>query len=286
MEERKIGTAKFIFLFIILFIIGIVLWSRFISTKGIKVNEVPLFNQNIPLDMDGLKIVHFSDLLYGRTVNKKDVTTLVKKINNLKPDIVIFTGDLIDKDTVIKESLTSFLTEELKKIDAKVAKYAIWGDYDYNTTDYEILLKNAEFKVLKNSSDLIYYNAATPIYIAGLDSSLKGNFDPNTTFVNLEEDSYKDLYKIALIHEPDNFDKIKEQTIDLVLSGHSLLGQIRLPFIGSFKGKNGSLKYIDDHYTNNLTNMYVNGGLGTTNYSFRFFNKPTINFYRLYAKEV
>ena len=103
-EERSISNGKLFFIIFILLIISTVLWARFISTKGLIVKEYPVYNTNITDNFDGLKIVQFSDLLYGRTVNKSDVDKLVTKINELKPDIVVFTGNLFDKDTIVNKN--------------------------------------------------------------------------------------------------------------------------------------------------------------------------------------
>ena len=147
-EERKnLSNGKLIFNILILFIVFIFLWARFISTKGLTVREYAINSSIFTSNMDGLKIIHFSDLLYGRTVNKKDVQNLVEQINDLKPDLVVFSGNIIDKDTIISDSLIEFLTESLSQIDATLGKYAVSGDQDYKLDNYEILMKNAGFKI-------------------------------------------------------------------------------------------------------------------------------------------
>ncbi len=284
-EEKKISNAKFIVIFIILFLAGLILWARFISTKGLSIKEYPVYNSSLSANFEGLKIVHFSDILYGRTVNKDDVKKLVTKINELKPDIVVFTGDLIDKDTIYKKSLGDFFTTELAKIDARLYKFAIAGDYDYKIADYEIIMKNAGFTFLNNSYELIYDNGNIPLMIAGFPSSLKGEPDKDSTLAYLNEHPDDNIYTIVLTHEPDSYDSFKDYKVNLVLSGHSLSGQIRLPFVGEIIRRKGSSKYPDNHYSLKNTDIFVSSGIGTTNYSFRWFNKPSINLYRLYAKK-
>ena len=280
-EEKKTSNLKFILLFIFLIIVGTILWARFISTKGLKVKEYPVYSKNLTANYDGLKIVHFSDLLYGRTVNKNDMQKIVTKINELKPDILIFTGDLIDKDTIYKKELGDYLSKTLSLLDARLYKIAILGDYDEKKDDYEIIMKNAGFNVLNNSSLLVYDKGNTPIYIAGFPND---NIDLDATLNYLTEHENESFFKIFLIHEPDNMTKIKDYAPDLVLSGHSLGGQIKLPFVGAIIPKKGSQKYYHDYYEINQTKLYISSGIGTTNYSFRWFNKPSINLYRLYQK--
>ena len=283
-EEKSISNGKLFFIIFILLIISTVLWARFISTKGLIVKEYPVYNTNITDNFDGLKIVQFSDLLYGRTVNKSDVDKLVTKINELKPDIVVFTGNLFDKDTIVSNNLKNDIDKKLSKIDAKLYKFAIYGNLDKKIDNYDILMKNAGFTVLSNSSELVYYNGTTPIFVGGLDSMLANSMDVDTTLSPLKEEQYQNCYKIVIAHEPDSYDKFKDYNVDLVLSGHSLNGQVRVPFVGAIKNKKGSLKYNNAYYKIGNTDMYISGGIGTSNYSFRWFNKPSINLYRLYKK--
>ena len=91
-------------------------------------------------------------------------------------------------------------------------------------------------------------------------------------------------YTIVLAHEPDQIDYINNYDIDLYLTGHSHLWQVRLPLIGAIWTPEGAKKYYDEHYIIDETNMYVNGGLGTSGLKLRYFNKPSINMYRFYTK--
>ncbi len=285
-EERKnLSNGKLIFIILILFIVFIILWARFISTKGLTVREYAINSSIFTSNIDGLKIIHFSDLLYGRTVNKKDVQNLVKQINDLKPDLVVFSGNIIDKDTIISDSLIEFLTESLSQIDATLGKYAVSGDQDYKLDNYEILMKNAGFNYLNNTYDVLYYKDNIPIIIIGLPSLLKGTQDYETAFSGLQNFSNTPVYKIVLVNEPDSYLQFKDYNPDLVLSGHSLNGQVRIPFVGQIIAKNGSKTYYDEYYNIDLTKFFISGGIGTTDYSFRFFNKPSINLYRMYSKE-
>lgn len=85
-------------------------------------------------------------------------------------------------------------------------------------------------------------------------------------------------------HFPDNFDLINDKNINLFLSGNSLNGQVRLPFLGGIIKKDGSKKYYDEKYYINNTNIFISNGLGNPKYDIRLLNTPSINFYRLYSK--
>ena len=118
MKEKKPFIKKFIIFLLILITIvsSTLLYSRYIGTSGIFINEYKVVNKNLSNDFYGLKIVHISDLHYGRTINKKELNELVKKINLTKPDIVVLTGDLIDKDTNLTDKDIKIISDAFNKI--------------------------------------------------------------------------------------------------------------------------------------------------------------------------
>ena len=69
--------------------------------------------------------------------------------------------------------------------------------------------------------------------------------------------------------------------IDVIFAGHSLGGQLRLPFWGATLKKDGASVYTNDYYNENNTRLYVSFGIGTNPPHIRTFNKPSINVYRL-----
>ena len=228
-------------------------------------------------------MVHISDIHYGRTTNKKQLEYMVNKINETKPDLVVFTGDLIDKDTKLTENIKKELTETLQKINSKLGKYAIKGDHDYKFSEFDKIITDAGFTNLTDTYDLIYNQSNIPLMIVGFNSNLKSdNLIENKN--NLVNEAIKDIkysYKILLLHEPDYIDEIDYSTYNLILAGHSHGGQIRLPFGNSLINKNKAKKYTNEKYVLNNTTLFVSYGIGTSNISFRLFNKPSFNLYRI-----
>ena len=276
-KEKKSSFVKFISYFLLIIFL-IVVYSHFIGTKGLFIREYSVINNRIPESFDGFKIVHFSDLHYGTTIKETELKKLVKEINELKPDIVIFTGDLIDIDYNINDKEIDILINELNNIDSNIDNYIIRGNHDINK-GYSKVADKINFIDLNNKNTLLYYNSQTPIRLVGLDDYLEHTLNITDAFnYNLEED----LYTIVIAHEPDVIDKLNDYKIDLMFSGHSHNGQVRLPFIGAVYTPVGSKKYYDEEYTINNTNLYISGGIGTSTAEFRLFNHPSFNFYRLY----
>lgn len=286
-EKKKHPIIKFIIIFILI-IAAILLYSRFIATKGLATKEYKITSSSIQDNFHGFKIVHISDVHYGRTTDKKDLNNMVKEVNLLKPDIVVLTGDLIDKDTKLDDILKGEISEALNSINANVGKYAISGNHDNNFSEWESIINDGGFKNLNDTYELIYNDGYTPILLAGLSSNLNNQVDITERYNKILEysnnENIKELYKILLIHEPDYINNIDYSNFNLILAGHSHNGQVRLPFIGGIILPNGAKKYYKEHYKINNTDLYISSGIGTSGISFRLFNKPSINFYRLTNK--
>lgn len=265
---------------LLLIIIALVLYSHFLGTKGLNIREYAVKNKKISPNFEGFKIVHFSDLHYGSTVKEKEMTKLVESINALKPDLVIFTGDLIEETYYMSEKEQKELSKSLNNITAKIGKYYVDGNHDINKA-YELVMKDSGFINMNNKNDLIYNEGTTPIILVGLDDYLLKKTDINEAFNYENENNY---YTILLVHEPDLADQIKDKNVDLMLSGHSHNGQVRLPFLGAIITIEGSKKYYDEKYILDNTELYISGGIGTSSAPFRFLVKPSFNFYRLYKK--
>ena len=213
------------------------------------------------------------------------IKKIIKEVNLIKPDIIVITGDLIDKDATLTEKDISFLKDSLAKLESKYGKYAIYGNHDitYSREKIEEIYKYSNFKLLVNDYDIIYGKRNEALFIGGLDSLLEGeqNIEKTMSYFNDHEDI---LYKILLVHEPDSTDNILEKypNTNLILAGHSHNGQVRLPLIGAIYTPSGSKKYYDNYYKINETDLYISSGIGVSRINFRLFNKPSINFYRIY----
>lgn len=282
-ENKKTKSKKIIkiLFFIIFILIIILLYSRFIGTKGLKVKEYKIVNENFTDNFYGLKIVHITDLHYGNTTNNSDLKKIVDKVNLIKPDIIVFTGDLLDKE-LNNEELGEFKST-LNNMKSNIKKYAVNGNHDENFSE---ILKETGFTDLNNNYDSLYNSNNSVILFSGINT----NDDINDAIKNInnflsdEQNTNNIIYKIMLMHEPDKILDFDYNNYDLILAGHSHNGQITIPFIGSLYKPNGSKKYYKDYYELEGTKLYISGGIGTSTLKFRLFNKPSINLYRLTSK--
>lgn len=267
---------KIVAIIIIIFSL-IVIYSRYIATIGLITKETTLVDNNINEDFDGLKIVHFSDLHYKRIITKKRIDKIIEEINLINPDIVVFTGDLIDDDSNITDDDISYLKEVLNNINYKYGKYAVLGNHDYSIDIETIrdIYRDSNFKLLENNYDIIHSKNNNSIYIGGIST---GEFNESITNNLLISEN---MYKIILLHEPDFVDEISSINANLALAGHSHNGQLNIPFIKKIFLPKNAKKYYDEYYKVNNTDFYISSGIGVSRYNFRLFNSPSINFYRI-----
>lgn len=265
---KKILTIIFILLIIIFITL---IYSRFIGTTILETNEI-VITDTISTSYDGLKIVHFSDLHYKKVITNEQVKEIIKEINKLKPDLVIFTGDLINKDYELQNNDINFLIEELSKITSKYGCYSILGDNDKSAIEtVKNIYIQSNFNIIENSYNIIYNESNNKILISDY-------IDEEIELINDNS-----IYKIILTHEPDNIDNLinTNKNINLILAGHSLNGSINIPYLKKLFLPNNAKKYYEPHYLINNTNIYISNGIGVDRINFRLFNHPSINFYRI-----
>lgn len=284
---------KIIYIFVIalIFLTSIMMYSHYIEPKHVIVKEKKVTHSLIPDSFHGFKIVHISDIHYGTVLNEKQGQKIVQKINQIHPDIVVLTGDLLDKNIPLNEKEQKALTNILKNIKADIGKYAIKGEHDTSHKEWESIITGSGFTNLNDTYELIYHEDYTPILIAGMSTNLgikknaKEKLQTTMDFINeYQTNTGQNLYSILLVHEPDYMDSIEINAFKLVLAGHSHGGQINLPFIRSYLSPKGAKKYHDDNYKINDTDIYISTGIGTTTFTYRFLNPSSFNFYRITNK--
>ena len=285
-ELRKKIVKSFIKFTIILIIIFFLLYfyAKYSTTLGLIVKEERIINEKIPNSFNGCKIVQFSDINYGSNVFQSEIDNLINVINERRPDIVIFTGNLVDKNYKLNTKEKEKIIKSLQKIDASISKYAVLGKNDEKEV-FNTIMNQSNFIVLDNDYDLVYNNN-NPILMVGLSSYVKKERDIDKAFKYFKEETHNsNIYTISIMNETEDLDEvITNYNPDLALAGNSLNGEIRLPFIGGLIKQNGSSKYVDPYYKVKNTDIYISGGISSPTIGFRIGNNSSINLFRLSNK--
>ncbi len=228
---------------------------------------------------DSIRVVQFSDVHLGPNYSLQQLEKLVERVNELEPDIIAFTGDLIDVPSAFEGR--SEISDILGKLRSRYGKYAVWGNHDYGgggVRFYENIMSESGFKLLKNQNSAIELDSGQKITIIGLDDAMLGHPDIEKAYTGVDDKGDK----LLLLHDPDLVDNIKADRFDLALAGHSHGGQVVVPFLGHLVTPplariytKGMYQLADDNY------LYVNSGIGTTRITVRFLNPPELSVFDL-----
>jgi uncharacterized protein len=263
----KIGGA-----FFVASLASLPLYSFIFERFWIDIHKVQLTFKQLPTNFSGMKIVHFSDLHLGEFFDVDHLKKIVHTINGLRPDLICFTGDLVEDDTALLKDCIPIL----QQLHAPLGKISILGNHDYRMgkqTEVIDSLKKSGIVFLQNGHTSIG-RLGENIFVAGVDDLFGGGPDIPKAIKDIPSNNFT----ILLAHEPDLADISVQHPIHLQLSGHSHGGQIRLPFVGALFTPDGAKKYIDGliNFKNSNLSLYVNRGIGTTALPFRFNCRPEL----------
>tara|TARA_R110002049_G_scaffold238762_1_gene411836 strand:- start:3424 stop:4641 length:1218 start_codon:yes stop_codon:yes gene_type:complete len=295
-EKESIIVVPLIGLFSGFLPFFVIVYAVFKAVYHFKIHTHKLRFNHLPKSFDGLKIVQISDLHLGGFNNRyKVLEKAIKLINNLHPDFIFFTGDLVNN---YAWELTGW-GKIFKKLSAKNAKYAVLGNHDYgdyskwntenekqeNFNNIKQFYKDIDFKLLLNQSEIIEINNEK-IAIIGVENWGKPPFKQYGNLKTALKNAEHIPFKILLSHDPTHWSNevIEKTDISLTLSGHT--HGMQLGF--NYKDMAWSpIQYKYKHwaglYKHNHQYLYVNRGLGWIGFPGRLGMRPEITFVELHS---
>lgn len=284
-------------------------WGAAVTRYQIEIKDVDIYSSRLPEGFNGYRIAQISDLHVGTWGNDtRFVERLVDSVNAQKPDIIFFTGDVVNRETT---EMAPFM-KALSKLHAPDGVYSILGNHDYgdymtwNTPAEKAanlqLLKNWQkqigWKMLNNESTRIINNGDT-IQLIGVENWGEPPFHQYghlTDAYPISKDSVRNLndhrYKILLSHNPEHWRRevTKISNIDLTLSGHTHAMQIEFK-IGNWKWSPAVWKYEEwgglydkVNARGDTLQIYTNIGAGEVGMPFRIGATPEITILTLRKK--
>ncbi|WP_449539700.1 metallophosphoesterase [Ferdinandcohnia sp. Marseille-Q9671] len=265
------------------FFIGIVLilFFFYFQNNSIVTSEFTVRSDKVPQSFNGYKIVQLSDLHNKSFGNEQN--NLLKKVKRTGPDLIVFTGDLIDSDRY-DEDPSLHLMERLVQI---APVYYVTGNHERWSGEFDILerkLISIGVNVMRNTREEITIGK-DKIQMIGIDDPTYGTESYTERAITEENimNSIKGIkgkpsFQILLSHRPEMFSLYREYGFDVVFSGHAHGGQFRIPFVGGLIAPDQGLfpTYTSGTYRLDSTTMIVNRGLGNSIIPIRVFNRPEI----------
>ncbi|MBD5222737.1 MAG: metallophosphoesterase [Bacteroidales bacterium] len=263
---------------------GISLYGILFGWKKIEVTRVTINSEKIPDSFRGYKIVQLSDFHIGTYASAPGcVDRIVDRVNSLNPDLIVFTGDLVNSSShEIKE-----FSHVLARLHAKDGVYSVLGNHDYclyrkyqgNDTPAKQLAEVINYenkvgwKLLRNQSVKITRGNDT-LDLVGVDNAGSGAFPDKSDLNKAMKETSATHYKILLSHDPSHWRRevLPKSDIDLMLAGHTHAMQFK---IGEWSPSSWVYTEWGGLYEQDGRKLYVSTGIGE-NVAFRFGAWPQI----------
>ena len=284
---RKIGYSfhtNYIALVLSLFTMGYLLFGATIGKRFFQVKEVSIESKDIPEGFDGYRIIQLSDMHVGSW--EKDTRAMQKAVEIIlrqNPDLIVFTGDLVNN---LASELDPFMSV-FSQLKAKDGVYSVLGNHDYSTyikwetpEEQEAELESLKAKQaqmgwqLLNNRHAKLYQGNDSIALIGVENSGSHPF-PDHAKLKEAMAGTEGMFKILLSHDPSHWRRevLPETDIQLMLSGHTHAMQTK---IFGFTPAQFIYPENDGLYQEGDQMLYVNVGLGFLLYPMRLGAWPEI----------
>ena len=217
--------------------------------------------RDLPRDLDGTTIAHVSDMHVGRFTSGRVLREMVRVVNELRADLVLLTGDLInDALTTLDEGI-----DLVRALDPRLGLYLIEGNHDLieNASEFERRVKASGIPFLLDESAIASVHGV-PVQLLGLSWTRRhgANHDEaiSRSVHTLLQQRRPDAFPILLAHHPHAFDAAAEAGMSLTLSGHTHGGQLMLNEQLGFGP--ALFRYWSGLYTRGESKLIVSNGVG------------------------
>jgi hypothetical protein len=257
---------------------GLALYSGEIARHEISILTPEIAIAKLPAAFHGFRIAQISDIHFDEFTEPAFLRRVVGHINRLAPDLVVLTGDFISTGPLGQDFAAGAIlrcAEVLGELTCPL-RYAVMGNHDYFVGPVQIraALSKASIPLLINQHVAIE-RSGQRLWFAGVDDPTIGHPD-----LSLALPARPDGPVILLSHGPDYADTVvadpRGALVDLMISGHTHGGQIRLPLLGAFHYCEGGKKYIEGLFRFGKMQLYVNRGIGAVGIPFRLNCPPEI----------
>lgn len=246
--------------------------EAFAESNTLTVERMTIYLKRLPPALDGFRIAQLSDIHHSPFTSLDFIRNAVETANNLKPDMFVLTGDFVSHET----EYIAPMAELMGDLKAEFGTYACLGNHDH-WTDADLvtdLLRGEGVTVLNNEGLELKARGAS-FWLAGVDDLMAGKTDVRAAM----RGSLEEEMKILLAHNPAVLRRAARWNVDLMLSGHTHGGQVKIRdeesrILQSRKMKSGL-------YRRQNTQVYITRGIGTVVVPFRYQCPPEISLLEL-----
>jgi len=216
-------STKLILFISSILIVSFILYIGYKNSKEVTLNTQLIKIDKPALEISEINIAFVSDIHLGTVIDNERLEKIVFLLNSVKPDLIVFGGDLLDEDVTKVEENNS--AESLKQLSAKYGIFAVTGNHEYiGGIDKAIpFIDKHNITLLRDTS----YFIANSFYLIGRDDKSKSSFtgQQRKKLSELLSDVDKSFPLILIDHQPSEINEAIKNKIDLQISGHTHNGQ-------------------------------------------------------------
>ncbi|HKO99904.1 MAG TPA: metallophosphoesterase [Pyrinomonadaceae bacterium] len=255
------------------FNLGAAARSALSEPHRLTIEHHQIFLRRLPAALDGFRIVQLSDIHLSRFTSSQQIERAVQTATNLQPDIIALTGDYISKE----RQYAAPCAELLGKLRARHGVYAVLGNHDH-WTDAALItdLFRAEGITVLVNQGMRFEKDGAAFWLAGVDDTMVGLEDLPLALAGSRDDEMK----LLLAHNPIILRRAAREGVDLVLSGHTHGGQVKLTSDRSTSAR-PRRRVLKGLASEGETQIYVTRGLGTVVLPVRFGCPPEVSLLEL-----
>ena len=242
------------------------------EASTLTIENVTVYLKRLPRQLDGFRIVHLSDIHHSPFTNLEHITRAVEIANNLKPDMFILTGDYVSHES----EYIAPMAKVMGKLAAEFGTFACLGNHDH-WTDAELItncLSDEGITVLINEGFRFKARDAS-FWLCGVDDLMVGKTDLRQALMGAEPDEMK----LLLAHNPEIIRRAAKVGIDLMLSGHTHGGQVKIR--DEEKRIFQRRRLSNGLHHRKETQIYITRGIGTVVLPIRYQCPPEISLIQL-----
>jgi len=245
------------------------------EAETLSIEQVAIDLKRLPKTLDGFRIVHLSDIHHSPFTDLAHISRAVEMSNQLKPDMFVLTGDFVSHEP----EYIAPAAEVLGHLESEFGTFACLGNHDH-WTDAELVtssLRNNGITVLINEGFRFTIRGAS-VWLCGVDDYMVGKTDLRAAL----RGSFPDEMKLLLAHNPKILNRAARASVDLILSGHTHGGQIKLRD-DEKRILPRRRKFASGLYRRKDAQIYITRGIGTVVVPMRYGCPPEISVIELRA---
>ncbi len=244
------------------------------EANTLTTEKINITLKRLPKNLDGFRIVHLSDIHHSPFTSLEHITRAVEIANSLEPDMFVLTGDFVSHES----EYIAPVAKVMGTLKSEFGTFACLGNHDH-WTDAELVtnfLRGENITVLINEG-FRFAARGSSFWLCGVDDYMVGQTDLRSAL----RGSFPDEMKLLLAHNPKILYRAARASVDLMLSGHTHGGQVKIR--NEEKRILPRRKFASGLYRRKDTQVYITRGIGTVVLPVRFGCPPEVSLIELHS---